>query len=703
MAVNEREYQLRIRNLEKRVQQLQLQLARQHTKNATEVDQIYQQLVNYLSDYIYTVRVEDGEVIETIHGPGCVAVTGYTSDDYIKEPELWYRMVHEDDRDAVTEQSSTALKGRDVAPLEHRIIHRDGSIRWVRNTIVLLKNPAGDLYAYNGLITDITVQRSAQYELQQSEEKYRSLTNDVLESSRVGISILDADLNIVWVNQAYSDYLGVPRDEAIGQDAKELVVHKLSARFSKPNDLSKRILESYKSKATVEGFECHVIEQSGIRERWLDYWSRPIRTGLYKGGRIEHFTDITEQKRVLDEVIESERRYSQLLQHLTDYVYSVKVRDGKPVYTYHGQGSLAVTGYTQEDFAITPDLWIDMVHPDDQKAVREHARKALAGETSKPLDHRIIHKNGSLRWVKSTIVLQKDEYGQVISYDGLISDITELKEAEERDHIKKQQLVQADKMATLGILVSGVAHEINNPNNFIMLNAKLIEKVWNGAAPLMDSYYRENGDFVIAGMPYSVAKDKISALISGISKGAVRIEKIVRALKDYAKQDTGEMNQDVDINKVVDAAVLIINNLIKKSTDSFDVSYWPNLPPIRGSFLSLEQVIINLISNSCQAMQNKPRIIKIKTYYDSFRKEVRVQIKDTGQGISEHDMKHIFDPFFTTKRDSGGTGLGLSIAYNIIRDHNGNLQFESNKSGTTATLSLPIKEHLVNRTNNESQ
>ncbi len=659
--------------------------------SSEEFDQIYKQLVNYLSDYIYTVRVRKNTVLETIHGPGCVAVTGYTSEDYAKQPELWYDMVHEQDRAAVTEQATKALHGQEVPPLEHRIVHRDGSLRWVRNTIVLLKDQNGELYAYNGLINDITAQKEAQRELQESEEKYRSLTNDVLESSRVGICILDADKHIVWINKAYMDYLGVNRDQVIGQDARLLVKAYLQTVMENPERFAKQVLKLYDDSSSVERFECHVRGISGLRERWLEYWSMPIRTGLYKGGRIEHYTDITEHKLVLDEVIESERRYSQLLHHLTDYIYSVKVKNGKPTYTYHGQGSLAVTGYTQEDFAINPELWIEMVHPEDEQAVREHARKALAGEPSLPLEHRIIHRNGSLRWVKSTIVHQKDEDGNVISYDGLISDITELKEADERDHLNQQQLMQADKMATLGILVSGVAHEINNPNNFIMLNTKMIGKVWNSTKPILDSYYDEQGDFVLAGMPYSVARDKITDLISGISKGSVRIQKIVNSLKDYARQDTGDLKQEVNLNEVIEAAILIVNTLVKKSTDVFDVHYAKRLPRIRGNFQKLEQVLINLITNSCQALKRSPKTITVTSFYETKEGIVGVAVKDTGVGIDEPELKHIFDPFFTTKRESGGTGLGLSIAYNIVQDHGGELIFESQKgAGSTATLKLPV-------------
>ena len=119
-----------------------------------EIEQRYNRLLHYLTDYVYTVKIDNGVVTETYHGPGCYAVTGYTSEDYQAEPELWYKMVHEEDRELVLEQASRALAGKSVQPVEHRIIHSDGSIRWVKNSIVLSKDEFGRMISYDGLIND---------------------------------------------------------------------------------------------------------------------------------------------------------------------------------------------------------------------------------------------------------------------------------------------------------------------------------------------------------------------------------------------------------------------------------------------------------------------------------------------------------------------------------------------------------------------
>lgn len=386
-----------------------------------------------------------------------------------------------------------------------------------------------------------------------------------------------------------------------------------------------------------------------------------------------------------------EKRYDRLINFLTDYIYTVKIYEGKVVDTFHGPGCVNVTGYTSQDYREDPELWFRMVHKKDSKKVLEQSRKALAGENVEPIEHRIIHRDGSIRWIRNIIIVTRDEHGNPIYYDGLINDITNLKRAEEAASIRQQQLIQADKMASLGVLVSGIAHEINNPNNYILLNIQLFQKIWKDVVPILEDYFNNNGDFVMAGMLYSRASDKINHSLEGILNGSERIQKIVGNLTDYAKADTGSLDDEVDVNKIVDMAITITSNLIKKSTDTFIIKYAKEFPKIKGSSLQLEQVVVNLITNACQSLNKKSQAIKVSTSVNK-NSTMEIRVEDEGAGIREKDLKHIMDPFFTTKRDSGGTGLGLSISYNIIKNHGGELSLQSEiGKGTTATVLLPIK------------
>lgn len=128
----------------------------------------------------------------------------------------------------------------------------------------------------------------------------------------------------------------------------------------------------------------------------------------------------------------SEERYKCIVEAVTDYIYTVKIEDGRPVETKHSPACVAVTGYTSDEFNTNPSLWIHMVHEEDRDAVIKQAERVLKGEPAKPLEHRIIHKNGLIRWVKSTPVICCDEQGCLVSYDGVISDITERKQAENK-------------------------------------------------------------------------------------------------------------------------------------------------------------------------------------------------------------------------------------------------------------------------------
>ncbi|QSV46073.1 SpoIIE family protein phosphatase [Geobacter benzoatilyticus] len=169
----------------------------------------YRRLVAAVTDYIYTVAVRDGKVVRTSHGPGCTAVTGYDPEELEDDPYLWYEMIHEEDRQRVAGESRRLLEGEYIPSMEHRIIHKDGSIRWVRNTIVPRYDETGELAAYDGLIADITERKSAEIELK--------LRSAALNAAANAIIISDPEGKVIWANPAFTLMTGYTPDEIIGR------------------------------------------------------------------------------------------------------------------------------------------------------------------------------------------------------------------------------------------------------------------------------------------------------------------------------------------------------------------------------------------------------------------------------------------------------------------------------------------------------
>lgn len=334
----------------------------------------------------------------------------------------------------------------------------------------------------------------------------------------------------------------------------------------------------------------------------------------------------------------------------------------------------------------------DRIHPDDVMVIRK-SRKELLITGKIEFEYRIRHKDGHWvhRYARSVIIYGSDR--RQMSILSIIRDVTMYRQAEEQARLHQEQLIQADKMVSLGTLVSGVAHEINNPNNFVMLNIPMLQKAWASMQPILDDHFKNKGDFFVGDrLKYSKMRDSIPVLLSGILEGTKRIKNIVEQLKNFSRMETFESNKPVDINAVIKTAVNLISNLIKKSTNHFSVDYGKELPRLKGNFQRLEQVIINLIENSCQALTDESQAIYVSTQYDKEANIIMVKVKDEGIGMDTDTLSKILDPFFTTKRHSKGTGLGLSVSSNIIKNHDGFLNFESTPGkGTTATIILPVK------------
>jgi hypothetical protein len=275
-------------------------------------------------------------------------------------------------------------------------------------------------------------------------------------------------------------------------------------------------------------------------------------------------------------------------------------------------------------------------------------------------------------------------------------DITTRMRMEEEARHQQAQLIHANRMASLGTIVSGVAHEVNNPNNLVMFNAPMILTAWDDALPVLDAFFRENGDFSLGGLPYSEMREVVPRLATGISDASSRIKAIVWNLKDFARQDTSRGLAPVRVNDAVRMAVTILNHEILRATHRFEVAYGEDLPPVMGSERKLEQVVVNLLTNALQALPSSRNRIRVSTRLVPETGEVEVCVADEGAGMSPEVLERIKEPFFSTHLDSGGLGLGVSICRSIVQEHRGTLEFESEVGkGTRAVIRLPATGDAV--------
>ena len=268
----------------------------------------------------------------------------------------------------------------------------------------------------------------------------------------------------------------------------------------------------------------------------------------------------------------------------------------------------------------------------------------------------------------------------------------ERQQAMEKASLRREQLFQAAKMVSLGTLVSGVAHEINNPITSIMLNAPNLNKLWEAVLPVMDQHVAEQGDFPVAGSSYSRLRDRIPQMLASIDADARRVSAIVADLKDFAREKPSEMRDRVDVNDVVRKAIGLASNLIRKSTRHFTATYCTDVPTFMGNAQRIEQVVINLVVNACEALTADDQAVTVATRWDPAADQVVIEVRDEGAGIPAEVVQRILDPFFTTRRDDGGTGLGLAISEKIVQDHGGRLTFESKpQKGTTVRVFFPLQ------------
>jgi PAS domain S-box-containing protein len=439
----------------------------------------------------------------------------------------------------------------------------------------------------------------------------------------------------------------------------------------------------------VMGFVRDITERVLSRRKLKedrDYLNNKVaeRTKEILKTNIQLRTYIKEKDKIAQALSESEDKYRRLIERANDGI--MLIRDKKICFA--NKKIKTLLNYNEEELSNIP--FEKIICTRDREIVIENHVKRLKGEITRNIfETRLISSEGH--------DIDVEINAGLINYRGVtedfifVRDITERKKNEEEKRRQNEQLVQTDKLVALGTLVSGVAHEINNPNNAIMLNNPIIKEAWESSKPILENYKNEHGDFLISGMPYSYFKNYFPDIIDGIHESSEKIKHIVEDLKNFAKPDAGAISEDVDLNKVIQSSVKLISSQLNKATDNFELDLIDNLPSIKGNFRRLEQIFINLLQNAYNALESREKGISVISSFEERNMNVKILIIDQGCGISQENIKQIFDPFFTTKRDRGGTGLGLSVSLGLIKEHHGIINFESKEGeGTVVTLKFPV-------------
>lgn len=258
---------------------------------------------------------------------------------------------------------------------------------------------------------------------------------------------------------------------------------------------------------------------------------------------------------------------------------------------------------------------------------------------------------------------------------------------------KKQimaRLIQTNKMTSLGLLVSSMSHEINNPNATIGLSTHYLGLAWRDAQRILKRTAEEEGDFSLGGIPFSEADQEVVGCIEKINSNSKRIAQVVQDLRNYSLGMESMFTSDIDVNAVVSAALTILRCYNRLSEANLTLDTGKALPGITGNAQQLEQVVVNLLMNAFQALPRGKGNIHLATFHDKRTNEVVISVADDGEGISDEIRERLMEPFVSTRISDGGSGLGLYISNFIIGEHKGRLEFHSEPGkGTTATIRLP--------------
>jgi PAS domain S-box-containing protein len=590
--------------------------------------------------------------------------------------------------------------------------------KWVK-AIAKPERQADDSVIWYGCLFDISELKQTEVLLQEKEEFLRSIYEGVPQIIFVIDVLEDGDFAFAGWNSSGEILTGIRQEDIIGKNPEYLYGEIEGAAV---RQRYQRCIESGTS-ISYEEFITIKNEQA--------WWLTTLNCLKNSDGRIYRLVgttlNITERKQA-EEALQASQHF---IQRITDsspnllYIFDLEAKRN----VYSNQKISNFLGYSNQEIEqLDENSIFSITHPDDRERIIEYWQSFINAEDGEivEIEYRIKKVNDEWCWLYSRdTVFSRNNNGQVKQILGVATNITERKNTEimlqqQAQNLEKTltdlkqtqiKLIHSEKMSSLGNMVAGIAHEINNPVNFIHGNIAPANEYVQDLLSLIELYQKYFPDppkeiqKQLENIELEFIKLDVIKLLNSMSVGTERIREIVLSLRNFSRLDEAEIKA-VNIHEGIDSTLMILHNRLKEKPKYPEISIIKNyddLPLIKCYPGQLNQVFMNILSNAIDALEdvelmNKKREIHITTERTS-NNQLAIKIADNGIGISPEIMPKLFDPFFTTKDVGKGTGLGLSISYQIIVDkHKGNLSCHSTLGrGTEFIIEIPMTQTSVSK------
>ncbi len=589
---------------------------------------------------------------------------------------------------------------------------------WVLSALVLILGLAGAtayVVRLNRRLSRLQTGLQSQFEERERVETARkdseALYHSLVETLPQNIFRKGCDERFTFVNGRFCATIGRTRDEVIGRTDFDFFPPELAEKY-RGDDL--KVIESG---LPLEAMERHVTPDG--KTHYVQVIKAPVVDSHGEVAGIQGiFWDVTGKKRAEEELARSEERFAMAVRGSNDGLWDWNVETDE---IYYSPRFKELLGFPDKEFPNTVEAHHGRIHPDDRERFDQRIRAHLRLHAPFDVEYRAKTRSGEYLWYQARGQAVWNPSGRATRMAGSLSDITLRKDSEEKlreqnlqlqemarserrahQELKQAQsrMVQTAKLAGLGEMVAGVAHEINNPLAFVSNNVCVLQRDLADVEEVI-ALYRQADDSLAACNPEVLARvrelwDRVDldytlhnlpGLLSRTREGLNRIQQIVKDLRVFARLDESDLNE-VDLNAGMGSTINIVLGHAKKKQVTIEQALNP-LPLVTCYPAKINQVIMNLLSNAIDA-SHEAGVVTIRTNVESGG--VLIEVEDRGTGIEPAVRERIFDPFFTTKPVGVGTGLGLSISYGIVQDHGGTIEVDSTPGqGTTFRVHLPLK------------